>query len=85
MITDKEILKKQIIYRSKHRGTKEMDLLLGKFVKKYINLLNTDDLLDLNSILAIEDEVLFNWYFNKVNNSLIPVNKVSDLLRFFRL
>ena len=34
---NKEILKKQIIYRSTHRGTKEMDLLLGNFVKKYIN------------------------------------------------
>ena len=30
-------LKKKIIYRSNYRGTKEMDKLLGKFVKKYIN------------------------------------------------
>ena len=82
---NKEILKKQIIYRSKHRGTKEMDLLLGKFVKKYINLLNIDDLLDLNSMLSIEDEVLFNWYFNKINNNLIQNNKVFELLRFFKL
>jgi len=84
-MTNKEILKKQIIYRSKHRGTKEMDLLLGKFVKKYINLLNIDDLLDLNSMLSIEDEVLFNWYFNKINNNLIQNNKVFELLRFFKL
>jgi len=83
-MTNKEILKKQIIYRSKHRGTKEMDLLLGKFVKKYINLLNIDDLLDLNSMLSIEDEVLFNWYFNKINNNLIQNNKVFELLRFFK-
>jgi len=84
-MTNKEILKKQIIYRSKHRGTKEMDLLLGKFVKKYINLLNIDDLLDLNSMLSLEDEVLFNWYFNKINNNLIQNNKVFELLRFFKL
>ena len=31
-------LKKKIKYRSEYRGIKEMDLLLGKFVKKYINL-----------------------------------------------
>ena len=31
-------LKKKIIYRSNYRGTKEMDKLLGKFVKKYIDL-----------------------------------------------
>ena len=31
-------IKKQIVYRSTHRGFKEMDLLLGKFVKKYIKV-----------------------------------------------
>ena len=35
-MTNKEILKKQITYMSEHRGFKEMDLLLGNFVKKYI-------------------------------------------------
>ena len=30
---------KKIIYRSEYRGIKEMDLLLGKFVKKYIDTL----------------------------------------------
>ena len=32
-------LKKKIIYRSNYRGTKEMDKLLGSFVKKYIDIL----------------------------------------------
>ena len=31
-----ENLKKKIIYRSQYRGTKEMDMLLHKFVKYYI-------------------------------------------------
>ena len=34
---NKEILKKQIIYRSAHRGSKEMDILLGNFVKEHID------------------------------------------------
>ena len=50
-MTNKEILKRQIIYRSNHRGTKEMDLLLGNFVKKYINNLNENDLKDLVDLL----------------------------------
>ena len=36
-MTNKEILIKKIIYRSIHRGTKEMDLLLGNFVMKHID------------------------------------------------
>jgi len=41
---NKEILKKQIIYRSKHRGTKEMDILLGKFTNKGIEINKKIDL-----------------------------------------
>ena len=82
---NKEILKKQIIYRSKHRGSKEMDMILGQFVKKYINLLNINDLVDLDSILNIEDEILYHWYFYKINNNLIPDNKVSELLKIFKV
>ena len=45
-MTNKEILKKQIIYRSTHRGSKEMDILLGNFVKKHIDKFNDEDLKD---------------------------------------
>ena len=31
-----ETLKKKIIYRANYRGTKEMDILLSKFVDKYL-------------------------------------------------
>ena len=43
-MTNKQLLKKQIIYRSTHRGTKEMDILLGNFAKKYIDILSEIDL-----------------------------------------
>ena len=82
---NKESLKKQIIYRATHRGSKEMDILLGEFVKKYISDLNTDDLKNLNEIISIEDELLYDWYFNKINNEKIANNKVSQKLRNFKL
>ena len=66
-MTNKEILKKQIIYRSTRRGAKEMDLILGNFVKKYINLFDNDDLINLHKILIIEDEILYKWYFESKN------------------
>ena len=37
-------LKKKIKYRSEYRGIKEMDILLSKFVNKYIDTFNFDDL-----------------------------------------
>ena len=85
MMTNKEILKKQIIYRSKHRGTKEMDLLLGNFVKKYIDKLNISELEDLKKLLFSDDEVLYKWYTDKNYKCNIPENKISKMLKNFKL
>ena len=85
MMLNKEILKKQIIYRSTHRGTKEMDLLLGSFVKKYIEEFNIDELKELENLLFIEDEVLYKWYVKKISDKIIPKTRVSTLLKKFKL
>ena len=84
-MTNKEILKKQILYRSAHRGTKEMDLLLGNFVKKYIDDLNDKDLKDLESLLHIEDEILYKWYLEKDLNNSVPLSKISMMLKKFKI
>ena len=39
-----ETLRKKIIYRANYRGTKEMDILLSKFVDKYINTFSKKEL-----------------------------------------
>ena len=78
-------LKKKIIYRSEYRGIKEMDLLLSSFVKKYINVFNIDELKQLDNLLNIDDDSLLKWYFNRQYKIKIPVNKVSILLKKFKL
>ena len=85
MMANKEILKKQIIYRSMRRGTKEMDLLLGNFVKKHIDEFNDTELKDLEKLLFIEDEVIYKWYIEKNSDKLIPRTKVSMMLKNFKL
>ena len=84
-MTNKEILKKQIIYRATHRGTKEMDILLGNFVKKYIEKFNDNELQDLKKLLFIEDEIIYNWYFKKNFNNNISNTKVTLMLKNFKL
>jgi len=85
MMVNKEILKKQIIYRSMHRGTKEMDLLLGNFVKTHIDKLNVTELKDLAKLLIIEDEAIYKWYIKRNSDKLIPKTKVSTMLKNFKL
>ena len=82
---NKEILKKQIIYRSTHRGFKEMDLLLGNFVKKYIDEFSEAELNDLEKLLIMEDEVIYKWYFEKNLDNSIPNTKISAMLKNFKL
>ena len=76
-MTNKEILKKKIIYRSTHRGSKEMDILLGNFVKNHIDSLNDKELYNLLEILLIEDEVLHRWYFVDDNNKDVCISRLT--------
>ena len=85
MTANKEILKKQIIYRSMHRGTKEMDLLLGNFVKKHIDKLNITELKDLAKLLFFDDEVIYKWYMENNSDKVVPKTKVSIMLKNFKL
>mgnify|MGYP001025481322 FL=1 len=84
-MTNKEILRKQIIYRSMHRGSKEMDLLLGNFVKRNIDKFNNNELKDLEKLLFIEDEIIYKWYFEKNSDNAIANTKVSTMLKNFKL
>ena len=78
-------LKKKILYRSEHRGTKEMDLLLSNFVKKYVNSLSERELCELELLLNIDDEVLYKWYLNNERTTLIPENSITKKLKEFKL
>ena len=46
-------LKKRLIYRSQYRGTKEMDKLIGSFVKANINQFSLKQLKELEKFLSI--------------------------------
>ena len=83
-MTNKEILKKQIIYRSTHRGTKEMDLLLGSFVKKNMDKFSESEIDQLKKLLEIDDEIIHKWYFEKNQKNTVPYNKVSQMLKNFK-
>ena len=80
-----ETLKKKIIYRANYRGTKEMDILLSKFVDKYINTFSKKELIDLFDFLNLEDEVIYNFYqTNKISENLRK-NKILEIFRKFKI
>ena len=77
-------LKKKIIYRSNYRGTKEMDKLLGAFTNKYINELSNEDLTNLEKLLEIDDNNLYNFYNGLKIDIKIEENKINLLFKNFK-
>ena len=76
-----EIFKKKLLYRSNYRGTKEMDILLSKFVKKYINKFNKAQLDDLDKFLDFEDEIILKYYHQGIVEENIDKNTISKLFK----
>jgi antitoxin CptB len=51
-------------YRAKHRGTKEMDVLLGRYAEARTSAFNGDDLARFERLLALPDPELQSWIFD---------------------
>ena len=85
MSEELEIFKKKLLYRASYRGTKEMDILLTKFVKKYLNVFSHEQLKQLEKFLEFEDEIIYNFYnFDKVKKD-IDKNKISEIFKNFKI
>ena len=68
MNNDTDNLKKMLIYRSQYRGTKEMDKLIGNFVKNNIDKFDLGQLKELEKFLSIDDDTLYRFYNNQIDN-----------------
>ncbi len=62
MDSDIKNLKKRLIYRSLYRGTREMDKLIGSFVKSSIDSFNSEQLQELEKFLSVDDDTLYKIY-----------------------
>ena len=76
-------LKKKLIYRSQYRGTKEMDKLIGSFVETNINSLDSNDLMDLEKFLDIDDDTLYKFYNDLISEDNLLNTKIGKLFKSF--
>ena len=74
MNNDIENLKKKLVYRSQYRSTKEMDKLIGSFVRNNVNNFNLNQLMELEKFLTVDDSTLYKLYNNHIE-SLEGVNE----------
>jgi len=82
MNLNKQNLINKIKYRSQYRGTKEMDMFVNSFVNKIINDLYFDDLKQLNKLINLNDEEIFQISNGKINTEIDQ--NIIDLLIDFK-
>tara|TARA_B100001057_G_scaffold333014_1_gene333538 strand:+ start:4970 stop:5230 length:261 start_codon:yes stop_codon:yes gene_type:complete len=81
MVFEIDKIRKKLLYRSQYRGTKEMDKLIGSFVKDQINNLNSEELVELEKFLEIDDDSLYKFYNNQISQIDIKDNKILNLFK----
>jgi len=60
-LDDPDTLRRQLKFRCWHRGTKEVDILLGGFVDKYQDTLPVERLHEMAALLECPDNDIYNW------------------------
>jgi len=80
---------KKLLYRSNHRGTKEMDLLIdlliGGFANENLKKLNPEELKEFELLLNFTDKELSSWLVDNKKNIDLENFSVSKKIKEFKL
>jgi antitoxin CptB len=77
--------KKRLNYRSWHRGTKELDLLIGSFADRHLAAMDETQLERYEALLEVPEPQLYDWLTGKVAPPAEHDNDVTRLLLDFQL
>ena len=76
---DIDIVRKRLLIRSWRRGTKELDLILGKFSNNIVSKLELDELDLYERFLSNDDYVIYGWLFEKEETPKIFYNLIKQI------
>lgn len=72
--------RERLRFRSWHRGTREMDLILGSFADRHVGTFSAEDLDLYENLLGENDPDLYNWYAGR---ELIPETRRDRIMDLF--
>ncbi|MCG8360283.1 MAG: succinate dehydrogenase assembly factor 2 [Kiloniellales bacterium] len=75
--------RKRLRYRCWHRGTKELDLLLGRFADAHVAGLAPDQLDRLEALLEVPEPALYDWIVGRAMPEAPFDHDVMTLIRDF--
>ena len=83
MTDDLDVRRRRAAYRAAHRGTKEMDALVGRYADANIATLQAEGLERFERFLAVADPTLQNWIFGKEIVETAEFKSLVDDIRSF--
>lgn len=70
--------RKRLRFRAWHRGTREMDLVLGRFVDANVSTLTDDEIGILETLMEVPDPELYLWIAGTAD---VPSNYDTSVFR----
>lgn len=77
---DLETRRRKLRFRAWHRGTREMDLLLGRFVDAELERFSEPEITAFETLIDFPDPDLFSWLMGEA-----PVPAANDTPMFRRI
>jgi len=74
------IRRKRLLFRSWHRGSREMDLLLGRFAERHLPTFSERQLDLFESLLDVGDPDLYEWLSGR---TVPPATLMHDVMKLF--
>ena len=81
MTDDLQTRQRRALFRATHRGTKEMDWLLGRYATAKVMTLVGDDLTRFEALILRPDPELQRWL---MDGSQVPAAEVADQIAVIR-
>lgn len=80
-----EVRRKLLLWRASHRGIKEMDLMLGGFVRDNIDSMQPSELDELEALIDLPDPQLLAWIMGEEPVAADLRNSIIDRFLAYRL
>lgn len=69
MAEDDELRRRRALWRASHRGTKEMDVMLGRYAEAHLAAMTQNELSAFEEFLALPDVDLYRWILDPALNA----------------
>ena len=73
-----DVRRRKILFRAWHRGTREMDLLMGRFADAMLAGMSEAELDELERLIELPDPDLLSWIMGEAN---APADDDTTILR----